>query len=192
MAQVQNANFPMTAEGATYHVGALKGQLASRILTVGDPARAKHLAALLDSVQVHFESYRGFTFYTGSYKGVRMSIISIGMGYPMMDMMVREVRAVTEGPLALIRLGSCGSVCGLIPVGSLVVASSGLMITRNFSVLPTADSPSLYHIGRPWDSDPLLTRTLMDKLQEAVTGSETQVLDGLNASADSFYSSQGE
>ena len=28
----------------------------------------------------------------------------------MMDMMVREVRAVTKGPLKIIRFGSCGSI----------------------------------------------------------------------------------
>jgi hypothetical protein len=49
-------------------------------------------------------SSRGFTTYTGTYKGVPISIISIGMGFPMMDMMIREVRSITTGPMAIIRL----------------------------------------------------------------------------------------
>jgi hypothetical protein len=37
-------------------------------------------------------------------------VIAIGMGTPVADMMLREVRAITEGPLLVVRFGSCGGI----------------------------------------------------------------------------------
>ena len=45
------------------------------------------------------------------------------MGYPNMDFMVREARAVLDGQMAIIRLGSCGSVREDVHVGTVAVAS---------------------------------------------------------------------
>jgi uridine phosphorylase len=35
---------------------------------------------------------RGFTTYTGTFRGVGVSVIATGMGTPMADFMLREVR----------------------------------------------------------------------------------------------------
>jgi uridine phosphorylase len=45
-----------------------------------------------------FELYsdRGFLTLTGTYKGVQVSIVSIGMGAPNMDFFVREGREVLD------------------------------------------------------------------------------------------------
>lgn len=45
-----------------------------------------------------FELYsdRGFLTLTGTYKGVPVSIVSIGMGAPNMDFFVREGREVLD------------------------------------------------------------------------------------------------
>ena len=55
--------------------------VANRIVTVGSGRRAGIIAGLLDELEEGFpiKSARGFTIYTGSYKGERVSIISIGM-----------------------------------------------------------------------------------------------------------------
>lgn len=41
----------------------------------------------------------------GFYKNKPVSIVSIGMGAPMMDVLVREASYLTDGPLAIVRLG---------------------------------------------------------------------------------------
>lgn len=48
-------------------------------------------------------STRGFVTHTGTFRGVPVSIIATGMGYPMMDFVVRETRAVVNGPMAMLR-----------------------------------------------------------------------------------------
>lgn len=109
-----------------YHVSVKPGDVANRIVTAGDPARILRFAGLLDPVPKPFKlaSARGYLTITGRYKGVPVTLMAIGMGtllfgcarveerrlmgwssgFPMMDLMVREVRAVVEGDLAIIRL----------------------------------------------------------------------------------------
>ena len=45
--------------------------MANRILTVGSHGRAKMLSQFLDEVKVEITSPRGFSTYTGLYRGVR-------------------------------------------------------------------------------------------------------------------------
>lgn len=80
---IVGANFPRDAEGRVYHIGVKQGDVANRILTVGDHVRAKRIAQLLDSEEEAghpvFEklSQRGFLTITGRYKGVPVSIIAM-------------------------------------------------------------------------------------------------------------------
>lgn len=96
--------------------------MANRILSVGDHGRAERLSKFLDNVTV-IPSSRGFKTFTGLYRGVRstflslclslssedinnarkcvggrlqvpVSIIATGMGIPMMDFVVRETRCI--------------------------------------------------------------------------------------------------
>jgi len=117
---------PTDSQGRTYHVSTAPGQTTNRILTVGDPARLHRVAKHLDEWPEPFErvSQRGYTTVTGRYKGVPVSLIAIGMGslysldsaatinadgeklstgVAMTDFFVREVRAVVQGELAIIR-----------------------------------------------------------------------------------------
>jgi uridine phosphorylase len=102
-------------------------------ITVGDPARARTIAKYLDKHEAlklsgtvrgneqttvnpttgeakaadpglfALHSERGFLTMTGKYKGVPVSIISIGMGFPNMDFFVRECRELLEGEMVVVR-----------------------------------------------------------------------------------------
>ncbi|RKO84860.1 nucleoside phosphorylase domain-containing protein, partial [Blyttiomyces helicus] len=106
---------------------------AQRIITVGDPSRANLLASFLDGnghTAFSHVSKRGFVTITGTYRGIPVSIIAIGMGYPMVDMMVREIRASTTKPLLIVRFGSCGAIGSGARVGQMMVASKGAVLVR--------------------------------------------------------------
>lgn len=86
---------------------------------------------------------------TGRYKGVPVSIVSTGMGFPNTDFFVREVRECLSGDMLVVRLanpsaptvngldgptpslGSCGALID-IPPGSLVVPKACIAINRNW------------------------------------------------------------
>ncbi|PHJ17704.1 phosphorylase family protein, partial [Cystoisospora suis] len=94
-------------EGRVYHLGVRRGEVHNRILTVGHSGRADLLAeSLLDSNRslLSLTSSRFFRIHSGSYKGVKVSIVAIGMGAPMVELLMREVSYITDGPLAVVRL----------------------------------------------------------------------------------------
>ncbi len=100
----KDTNNPLDGEGRVHHLHVRKGEVANRVLSVGDVGRAERIASLLESgTHVIHGSSRGFVTHTGKFNGVDVSIIATGMGYPMMDFVVRETRAVTDGPMVRIR-----------------------------------------------------------------------------------------
>ncbi|KAJ1984289.1 hypothetical protein H4R34_000757 [Dimargaris verticillata] len=178
------ANFPVDPDGRTHHVGLKRGEVANRIVTVGDKARAHTLALLLDQdtagrARFVHESPRGFYTVTGTYQGIPVSIVAIGMGMAMMDFFVREVRAVVEGPMVIIRLGSCGT-SGRAQLGDIIVPDQAIAVTRNYDYFLTGHGEA-YHLTKPVACDV--------QLGQAVRAA--RVKQGLNATCDSFYSSQG-
>lgn len=117
---------------------------------MGSPSRALIIAEHLDKAPAPFKltSERGFTTITGRYKGIPISIVSTGMGFPNTDFFVREVRECLSGDMLVVRsvissplsitldmfnlsLGSCGALVD-IPPGSLVVPKACVGINRNW------------------------------------------------------------
>ncbi|KAG2764111.1 hypothetical protein PC129_g4374 [Phytophthora cactorum] len=204
----QNTNaMPTQSDGTVLHLGVKAGQVANRVVSVGSLGRAKLLAQLLDDGQFEtIESARGFTTFTGEMKGVQVSIVATGMGVPNMDFVVRETRAIVEGPMIIIRFGTCGAVRKEIAPGSVVVSGNGsVMITRNpDAFFPDATGEEYYRVSRVMPSSPALSKALVaamnDKLgalraepiiAASIDRDALSVFDGLNATACSFYSSQG-
>lgn len=207
--------------------------VASNVITVGSESRAKILASLLDADAPHdgdardpensrnydmaatstnarrnpppIRSKRGFVTYTGRFNNVPVSIIMINMGYPNMDFLVRELREVTQGPLRIIRLGSCAGLRPDLPVGTVATASEGSIFVRQnpdawgsaargkegeLDLSTRAAEPYTFHGVAPADAE--LSAKLLKELEDVLGGKEGAVVGCLNASADSFYSSQGE
>ncbi|KAF7724674.1 hypothetical protein EC973_000846 [Apophysomyces ossiformis] len=205
---LSNANFPRDGEGRVYHISVKRGEVANRILTVGDHVRAKAIAALLDSEEEAGHptftklSQRGFLTITGRYKGVPVTIMAIGMGNCMMDFFVRETRAVTSGPIAIIRFGSCGSLTERGPPGAVVVPRGGYCIRRNidyFAAKPVnRELNEPYLVSGVFNADPAITEILEKTIMDAIAPLEAEhseigpvLTGGLNADGCSFYSAQG-
>ncbi|KAI8323613.1 purine and uridine phosphorylase [Martensiomyces pterosporus] len=190
--QMSSANKPLSAEGRTYHVETRHGEVANRIVTVGDPQRARTMAKFMDKVLFEHTSHRGFLTITGLYKGLPLSIVAIGMGLSMMDFFVRETRMVVEGPLSIVRFGSCGSICDA-QTGDVIVAKSAFGISRNFDYFndprDTHVSQDPYILWKPVASDDTLTKHVAQAIAKSI--GEEHVFEGSVGNADSFYGSQG-
>ena len=92
----------------TPHISAEKGAFAKTVLMPGDPLRAKYIAEnFLDNPQL-ITSVRNMLGYTGTYKGVRVSVMGSGMGIPSMGIYSWELYSVF-GVENIIRVGSAGS-----------------------------------------------------------------------------------
>jgi len=193
---ISDANFPRTADGCTYHLGTKRGQVSNRILTVGSVSRAEMLSKLLQPLApgmtqpLSVLSSRGFLTATGLYNGVPVSIVSHLMGIANMDFMVRECRAVTDGTMAVVRLGTCGALQPPAKLGDLLVASAGaIFVRRDPDAWTLNDGTPPYATSLPVLPDAELSAALA--AEGARQLGPQHVVEGLNATADSFYSSQG-
>ena len=67
---------------STPHINAKKGDIAKIVLLPGDPLRAKYIAeTFLEDVE-QYNDVRNMFGFTGTYKGVRVSVQGTGMGMP--------------------------------------------------------------------------------------------------------------
>jgi purine-nucleoside phosphorylase len=105
----------------TPHIAAPDGAFAEAILLPGDPLRAKYIAeSLLDDAD-EVTSVRNMLGFTGTYKGMPVSVMGTGMGIPSASIYINEL-INTYGVKRLVRVGSCGGISTDIAVRDIVLA----------------------------------------------------------------------
>jgi purine-nucleoside phosphorylase len=129
------------------HLRAETEDYAPVVLLPGDPNRATWIAEKFDgglAKSRRVNDHRGLLGYTGTFKGVPISVQTSGMGAPSMSIVVEELLRL--GVQRLIRVGTCGGIGRGIKTGELVVASSAAPVdgaTRTYlhgdAYAPTAD-----------------------------------------------------
>jgi uridine phosphorylase len=195
MSYMTGKDLLLLPNGATYHLGVKVGELAPRVIVVGAKKRAEEMSKLLDKIDTVVASDRLMFTYTGTYKGVRVSIVAIGMGAPMMDFFVRESSFVCPGPMAVIRIGTCGLFNPSLPPGTIVVAGKGSTLTyinqAGFTdglIDGTKTSPSqLYYVTKPVLPDQALSDRLLAEMKKL----DLNAVNGLNNASDTFFATQG-
>ena len=90
------------------HISASPGEIAPIVLMPGDPLRAKYMADnFLQDIKL-VSSTRNIYFFTGTYKGIQISIGASGMGCPSIGIYSYEL--YTEYNVdCIIRIGTCGA-----------------------------------------------------------------------------------
>ncbi len=104
------------------HIGAKQGEIAERVLLPGDPLRAKWIAEhFLDDAKC-YSTVRSMFGYTGTYRGVRVSVQGSGMGMPSASIYTHEL--INEyGVRTLIRVGSCGALSAELGLRDVIAAN---------------------------------------------------------------------
>ncbi len=114
-----------------YHIDLGPGELAEYILLPGDPDRTAKIATRLDSIELE-RRHREFSSVTGAYKGLRVSIVSTGIGTDNMEIVVAETLAITERP-TFIRVGSSGALQPEIALGDLIITAGAVRLETTTS-----------------------------------------------------------
>ena len=90
------------------HISAAIGEIAPIVLLAGDPLRAKYIADnFLENPEVVSQT-RNMFYYTGTYKGVRLTIGGSGMGCPSIGIYSYELFAMYNVE-CIIRIGTAGA-----------------------------------------------------------------------------------
>lgn len=123
--------------GAVYHLDLCPEEIATTVITVGDPGRVQQVSKYFDSIDVKGQ-HREFISHTGTIGKKRFTVISSGIGTDNIDIVINELDALVNidfntrtikeqlTTLNIIRIGTSGSLQSEIPVDSLVAATHGL------------------------------------------------------------------
>ena len=106
---------------ATPHISAATGDFAKTVLMPGDPLRAKFIAETFLKDAKLVSSVRNVLGYTGTYKGVPVSVMASGMGMPSIGIYSWELFNF-YGVETIIRVGSAGSYRAWLNVKDVTLA----------------------------------------------------------------------
>ena len=148
MSRIAESELIINNRGAIYHLDCIPTEIATNIITVGDPDRVKEVSKHFDKIECK-NQHREFVTHTGYIGNKRISCISTGIGTDNIDIVLNELDAFVNidfttrqikeqlTHLNIIRIGTSGSLQKNIPVDSFVASSHGLGIDNllNFYLL---------------------------------------------------------
>ena len=113
------------------HIGAAKGEIAKIVLLAGDPLRAKHISETMLTDAKLVNTVRNAFYFTGTYKGVQVTVGASGMGCASIGIYSYELMKF-YGVKKLIRVGSAGSIQPDVKIKDIVIAQAA-STNSNFS-----------------------------------------------------------
>jgi DeoD family purine-nucleoside phosphorylase len=159
------------------HLRAEPKDYAPLVLVPGDPNRATWIAQKFDGgagAARQVNSHRGLLGYTGTYKGVPVSVQTSGIGAPSIAIVVEELLRL--GAERLIRVGTCGGIGRGIKTGEIVIATAAT---------PADGATRTYLHGDPYA--PTADFGLVRALVEAAEKRGLKPHTGQVATVDVFY-----
>ncbi|MGE5519723.1 MAG: purine-nucleoside phosphorylase [Candidatus Dadabacteria bacterium] len=103
------------------HLSAKEGEIAPIVLLAGDPLRTKHISENYLQNLALVSSTRNAYYYTGTYKGVRLTIGASGMGCPSIGIYSYELYNFYNVQ-CIMRIGTCGAYFTNIQLFDLINA----------------------------------------------------------------------
>jgi uridine phosphorylase len=146
--------------------------IAEMVIFSGDPWRVNVLKNYLDDVK-HIDFKREFNTYTGTYKGLPITVTSTGIGAPSAAIAVEEMYEC--GMKVAVRMGTIMSLIDdtlgdfMIPVGAIRRENtSDTYVDKSFPAVADFD--------------------LVNAMNESVKQAGKQYHNGISATLDGFYS----
>jgi len=193
-------------DGSIYHLNLLPEDLATTIITVGDPDRVSSVTKYFDTIEVSKQK-REFKTETGYYKGKRITVISTGIGTDNIDIVFNELDALVNidfesrtikpnhTSLDIVRIGTSGTIQNTIPIDSILISELAVGFD---SLLHFYDSK---HIQHKSISEAIVTQTSWseDKSKPYVVSYDenlgnkfksNSVINGFTATNVGFYGPQ--
>ena len=163
----------------TPHINATPDDFGQTVLMPGDPLRSKYIAEhFLENARL-VNNVRGVQGYTGTYHGVKVSVMASGMGIPSIGIYSYELYNAF-GVQNIMRIGSAGALADELQLRDIVIAQ-GACTDSGWA--------GQYHL--PGSFAPIadfgMLRTCVDIAEEM--GARYQV--GNLLSSDRFYGDDG-
>lgn len=163
----------------TPHIAAADDDFAEAILLPGDPLRAKYIAESFFDDARQVTSVRNMLGFTGTYRGMPVSVMGTGMGIPSASIYITELIRF-YGVRRLVRVGSCGGISTDVGIRDVVLAVG-------------ASTDSVVNRARygGWDFAATADFGLLRAAADAAADAGFEVHAGTVHSSDSFYNPVG-
>ena len=168
------ANYP------TPHISAKPGDFGQTVLMPGDPLRAKFIAENFLKNPVLVNNVRGVQGYTGTYDGVKISVMASGMGMPSIGIYSWELYTVF-GVENIMRIGSTGALQDNIKLRDIVIGQ-GACTDSNWA--------SQYHLAGMFA--PIADFHMLETCVETAKEMGVAYHVGNILSSDRFYGDDGD
>ena len=205
--RIPESELIINGDGSAFHIHMRPEELADKVIVFGDPERVDMAAEFLEEKEFRHAS-REFVSITGKYRGVRVTLLSTGIGTDNIDIVMTELDALANVDfntrevkpehrrLTVLRIGTCGAVQPDIPLGSFIfshisVGCDGLLnwyADRDAISLLDFEEAFKKHVH--WDRhlpDPYFVRAGEDLIRRF----EDCTVKGMTISASGFYGPQG-
>jgi uridine phosphorylase len=127
----------LSPEGKVYHLDLAPEEISHKIILVGDQQRVALVSRFFDTIEMKRQK-REFACHTGTYHGIRISVLSTGIGTDNIDIVMNELDILVNYDLQkkvslpnpqkieLVRIGTCGALHAETPIGSYVLSSGAI------------------------------------------------------------------
>ncbi len=161
------------------HIHAQPGEVAPFVLLPGDPKRARFIAENFFDDPKLYTDHRGMLGFTGTYKGLKVSVQTTGMGCPSLAITVEEL--IRLGARTLVRVGTAGIVSSGIEPGELIIATGAV---------PNEGTSRQYLGDAPYA--PVPEFSVVKALTDTAARGGRRVHTGLIQTEDAFYATTPE
>lgn len=207
MKPIASSELIINNRGAVYHLDLRPEELASTVITVGDPDRVKVVSKHFDKIDIQ-RQHREFITHTGTVGNKRISVVSTGIGPDNIDIVLNELDALVNidfdtrmirpelSQLNIFRLGTSGSLQGDIPVDGLVAGTYGLGLDNLLNFYRHEHSDEEQQLLQSFltqtqlhsqFSNPYISRAATGLLKHFVDG----FYQGITVTCPGFYGPQG-
>ena len=93
--RIAESELIINEDGSVFHLHLRPEELAENVILVGDPGRVDMVGEYLEEKEFRHQS-REFVSITGKYKGVRITVLSTGIGTDNIDIVMNELDALVN------------------------------------------------------------------------------------------------
>ena len=155
-----------------HHIDLLLGDVGETVLLPGDVSRAEIIASHFDDAEM-IAHKRQYITYTGSYRGIKVSVTSTGIGGPALAIAVEEL--IHVGAKNFIRVGTGGGIQSWLPVPALIVGTA--------AVRGDGTSREYFPLEYPAVADFHMVEAILSSAEEL----GVEVFPGIIRGHDAFY-----
>jgi uridine phosphorylase len=202
--RIAESELIINPSGSIYHLDLRPDELATDIITVGDPDRVEQVSKHFDHIEVK-KHHREFVTHTGYLGKKRISVVSTGIGTDNIDIVLNELDALVNidfetrtikpqlTQLNLVRIGTSGSLQREISVDSFLASTHGLGIDNLLNFYQSTDDRQEQDL-----LDAFIQQTHPGKIAPYISAGGQSLLShfksfhqGITVTCPGFYGPQG-